>query len=356
VGIFSNTGALLVSATVQSGPSIPFQDGFRLTNVSYTLQPGTYVIAGQRPSNADAAMVRASSIRTIPQITYIQEREVQSSEFVFPDVAFSMNEAGSFGPSFRVSDSANSARVITSIVNSGSFQGSFAAGIYMSIFGSNLAPGTRLWNASDFRGGNILPTSLDGVSVTVNGTAAYVQYISSGQVNVIVPDMAPATGVPVVIKYAGLPDVTSWVQIRDAAPAFFTWPTGTADAGRYAVAQHADSTNIGKLGLFPNLAARFTTPARPGETIVLYGTGFGPTTPVAPTGLIADKGYPLNPFPLATVGGRTATVAYAGIVASLSSVYQVNLVLPADLPDGDWPVVVNVGGTASAPVLLTVAR
>ncbi|HXJ39424.1 MAG TPA: hypothetical protein VNH18_09090, partial [Bryobacteraceae bacterium] len=182
-------------------------------------------------------------------------------------------------------------------------------------------------------------------------------YISPGQLNVVVPDLvATAAGVPLVVKYTGQPDVAAWVEIMTAAPAFFTWPTGTADSGKYAVAQHADGTLIGKSGLFPAQPALYTTPARPGETIVLYGTGFGTTAPFAPTGLVADKAYPLSNPATATLGDRSATVAYAGLVASLSSVYQVNLTVPSDLPNGDWPLVVTVGGNRSASVLVTVAR
>ena len=358
VAIFDNAGNILISSTVPAGSSAPFENGFRVSKITYSLQPGTYVIAGQRPSNADAAMVRASSVQTIAQIKYLEEREIQSPDFVFPSAPFSLNEAGSFGPSFTVSDTSSAPRSISSVVNSGSFQSSFTSGSYLTLFGTNLSTGTRTWNASDFKDGKSLPTSLDGISVTVNGIPAYVEYISSGQLNIILPDMpaAPA-GVAVTVKSAGQPDTTAWIQIKNVAPDFFAWATGTADTGKYVVAQHADGTNAGKLGLFPQLAPGFTTPVRPGETIVLYGIGFGGTTPAFATGQIADKAYPVSTLPIATLGGRTAAVAYAGLVASLSSVYQVNLTVPADMPDGDWPLVVSVGGsTASTPVLLTVAH
>jgi uncharacterized protein (TIGR03437 family) len=357
VGIFNEGGNLLVSATVPAGPNVTYQNGFRLAVVSFTLQPGIYVIGGLRQSNADAAMVRAASVETVPQVTYLGERELESATFAFPSGTVEGNEKGAFGPSFVISDTPPSQKTITSVLNSGSFGPQFAAGTYVSIFGTNLSTTTRAWAASDFGGGVRLPVSLDGISVNVNGTPAYVQYVSPGQLNIIIPDTLTAdAGVPVTVRYPGQPDVTSWVRISSAAPAFFTWPTGTADSGKYVVAQHANSTNIGKVGLFPQLASNFTTPAKPGETIVIYGTGFGPTNPFLPGGIIADKSYPLSPLPSATIGGRQAAVAYAGLVASLSNVYQLNVTLPADLPDGDWPIILNVGSNASTPSLITVAR
>ena len=49
--------------------------------------------------------------------------------------------------------------------------------------GANLARAgdSRTWTAGDFIIG--MPTSLDGVGVTVNGTRAYVSYISPTQIN-----------------------------------------------------------------------------------------------------------------------------------------------------------------------------
>ncbi|MBL8222276.1 MAG: hypothetical protein JNL62_23775, partial [Bryobacterales bacterium] len=85
-----------------------------------------------------------------------------------------------------------------------------------------------------------------------------------------------------------------------------------------------------------------TTPARPGETIVLYGTGFGPTSPAATPGKVLTE-------PLRTAGevririhNQEAAVSYSGLVSA--GLYQINVTVPADLADGDYPVVAEVGG------------
>ncbi len=60
---------------------------------------------------------------------------------------------------------------------------------WAEIQGSNLGPAgdTRIWGNPDFAGGQ-LPTSLDGLSVTVNRVPAYVYYISPAQVNISASD------------------------------------------------------------------------------------------------------------------------------------------------------------------------
>jgi hypothetical protein len=70
-----------------------------------------------------------------------------------------------------------------------SFLGSagFSSNMYVEIYGSNFSNISRLWSGADFSGSNA-PTSLDGVSVRVNGKPAFVYYISPGQININVPE------------------------------------------------------------------------------------------------------------------------------------------------------------------------
>jgi hypothetical protein len=77
---------------------------------------------------------------------------------------------------------------ITSTVNAAGYQMGSPSGSYVSIYGSNLAPGIDNWNKSIYNG--YLPTQLDGVSVTIGGKAAYIYYLSPGQINVVAPDLA----------------------------------------------------------------------------------------------------------------------------------------------------------------------
>lgn len=350
----ATTGALLISATIPAGESTPTLNGFRIAPVSLVLQPGTYVIGGQRLTDADGAFLLSSSVATAPGVTYLQERELQTSDFTMPTTNATAAGIGVFGPSFVVASSA-SVPTITGINNSASYQPAFSPLTYTTIYGTNLSNTTRPWNPSDFAGGYQLPLSLDGVSATVDGIPAWVEYISPVQVNIISPSTAvTGKGVFVTVTTPGQVTVTTWVAMQPIAPSLFTYLTGTAETNIYANAQHANYTYVGKPNLFPDEPANFTTPAQPGETILLYGTGFGSTTPSIAPGIITDMIYNLVPLPTATIGGLPAQVTFAGLIPGFAEVYQVQVTIPTAIADGDWPIVLNVNGTTSFPALVTV--
>jgi uncharacterized protein (TIGR03437 family) len=156
------------------------------------------------------------------------------------------------------------------------------------------------------------------------------------------------------ISVPGHAPLTAWIDVKPQAPALFTWQTGTTDSSKYAVAQHSDFSNVGKAGLFPQQSSSFTTPAKPGEVIVLYASGLGATSTSGTFGSIADKPYSVAGTVTATVGGTNAKVLYSGLVQGLADIYQINCQLPSSLPDGDVQIVVSVNGTLSASALVTI--
>ena len=226
------------------------------------------------------------------------------------------------------------AGTITSVTNAGSFQPGFASATWVSIFGTNLSASTQTWGAGDFSNG-MLPTSLDGVSVTINGIPAYVEYISQTQINVLAPDDSATGAVQVQVTAAGQKSNSYTAQKQQFAPAFFTF-----DNGKYVAAEHAaDYSYVGANGLFAG-----ATPAKPGETVLLYGTGFGPTDPAAPAGQLVTSPVPLPANSVqVTIGGVAATVGFAGLTDG-AGLYQLNVTVPANLPSGDAAVVATIGG------------
>lgn len=229
------------------------------------------------------------------------------------------------------------------VVNGASFQPGIAPQTWVTIGGTNLAQSTRLWNGSDFNG-TTLPTVLDGVSVTVNGQPAAVQYVSPTQVNVLTPNDSATGAVSVVVTVDGVASEAAVAMLQPVSPAFFTFD------GTYAAATHADNSLVGKVGLYST-----TTPARAGETIILFGTGFGPTSPAVPSGQATAAVSPLVTLPSITIGGLPATVSFAGLVPPYAGLFQLNVQVPASLAAGDHAVVAQVGGYSSPTgVLLTV--
>jgi len=237
---------------------------------------------------------------------------------------------------------------VTAVVNGASFQPGIASATWISIFGTNLSQSTYGWQASDFVNG-ALPTLLQGVSVAVNGLPAYVAYISPTQINALAPDDATLGPVPVQVTTAGQISNAVTAQKSLFAPAFFTFD------GTHVAAQHADYSLIGAPNLLPGVV---TTPAQPGETILLYGVGFGPTNPPQPSGQLVTTATPLantNAVQV-TIGGQTASVAFAGL-AQGAGLYQLNVTVPNDLPNGDAAVVATIGGVSTETgVLLTVQQ
>jgi uncharacterized protein (TIGR03437 family) len=133
-------------------------------------------------------------------------------------------------------------------------------------------------------------------------------------------------------------------------PAFFTWP------GSQAVATRQDFSWAVKNGTF---AGTTTVSAKPGDVIILWGTGFGPTSPVTPVGVQvpADRTYSTLTVPRVTINSLQATVYGAALAPGFAGLYQVAIQVPASLVDGDYPVVANIGGVQSpSGVTLSVRR
>ncbi len=221
--------------------------------------------------------------------------------------------------------------------------GGIAPNTYISIFGANLAGSARVWAGSDFTAnGTGLPKSLDGTSVTINGKAAYVEYISPTQINAITPsDTATGSGIDVIVTTNGQASDPVSVTMNKIAPGFFTFD------GKYVAASDAlTGTFIGKTGLFPT-APDLTVPAKPGQIVTLYGTGFGSTNPVIADGQVTDKIYNLSPAPSINIGSSAAAVGFAALTPGFAQVYQFNVTVPATAPDGDLQIFAQSGGVSS---------
>ena len=234
--------------------------------------------------------------------------------------------------------------VITeNVINAATPGAEIAPNTFISIIGAELSPISRMWQASDFHGAS-LPTSLAGVTVTINGEAAYPIYISPSQINVLTPaDLEVGSPAAVVVSDNGLTNAALRVQTSPFGPAFFLI------GGKYAAAQHANGTTVGAATLVPNNS----TPAAPGEGIALFATGLGNTTPAFPGGQIVTAALPLAAPVTVTIGGMAATVSFAGLVEA--GVYQVNVTVPASAASGDNAVNIQIGGyTSPGGVFLTV--
>jgi uncharacterized protein (TIGR03437 family) len=247
---------------------------------------------------------------------------------------------------------------ITKVQSAGAYGAltSFASGSWLEIYGSNLASTTRQWTQSDFNGPNA-PVSLDGTSVLIGGKPGFVWFIKAddslpGQINVQAP--ADATVGPVAIVVTNCAGTSAPYVLRKSAlaPGMLAPPDFDAGGKQYLLAVFSDgATYVGNPGLVAGVPFR---PAKPGDNITAYGIGFGDVAPETAPGVVVSQANQIaNSFTI-LFGQTAASVSYYGLAPGSIGLYQFNLTVP-DVPDGDAPITVNVGGVqAQQGLFLTV--
>ena len=212
-----------------------------------------------------------------------------------------------------------------------------APGTVASVFGSGLA------GASGSPGQAPLPTSFQGTTATIAGINAPLYYVSDGQLDLQIPAELPSFGTyPIVVTVNGAISTPDTVTVYDVSPGVVAFGDGTL------IAQHANFVLVDA-----------SHPATPGETLIMYLGGMGATNPAVPTDGIAPSVEPLarlvTPVTV-TVGGETATLAYAGLTPGGIGLYQIDFTVPPDLKTSTPTVVVKQNGvTANSTTLQLVA-
>jgi uncharacterized protein (TIGR03437 family) len=217
---------------------------------------------------------------------------------------------------------------IGGVSNAASGQVTFAPGMLMSVYGTNLAPATQ------HAGSVPLPLTMQGVTATVNGFSAPLLDVSPGQLNIQVPYETGAGTAVLGVNNNGL--VTSFpFQVTPSGPGIFMTQDGAGN-------------------LVPNASGSR------GSILLAFITGEGDVSPALITGdasfaAVSKLPAPMLPATL-TVGGVPATIDFIGIPDGLVGVTQINFTVPATAPLGPQPVVVTIGGVATEPVTLTITQ
>jgi uncharacterized protein (TIGR03437 family) len=236
------------------------------------------------------------------------------------------------------------------VISAGAF-GAFssaAPGSWIEIYGTNLAVSRRQWATADFSG-STAPTSLDGTSVTIGGQPAFVDYISGGQVNVQVPSNVQTGSQPLVVKNAAGSSSSYSLTVNATQP-------GLLSQYNVGGVQYLTAVLPGNTFVMPasSVAGLTSRPAKAGETITLYGVGFGPVTPAVAAGQIApQQSYSLNGQFQISIGGTPAVVTYAGLTPGAVGLYQFNVVVPSVAPGNAVPVTFSLSGQAGTQTLYT---
>jgi uncharacterized protein (TIGR03437 family) len=214
-----------------------------------------------------------------------------------------------------------------------------APGELISLFGDNLAAGDAVAAAPPANGS--YPTTLNGVSVTFNGTPAPLLYVSAGQVNVQVPFevASQATGHMQITMQtpSALVTETRDFAVAALAPSLFILEQGALHCGTQTIAgAHPAAYNADGTG------NSCQNPAVRGSTVTVFLQGAGVTSPPQSTGaVVAQPPQPLN-LPLANTDGSTRLLSAASAPGLISGVWAVQLQVPngltADFTVGGLPL------------------
>ncbi len=241
----------------------------------------------------------------------------------------------------------------STIANSGSGAfGGIAPGELITIKGSLLGPATPASFTVNSQG--TVNSTLSGVQVLFDGTPGTPTYVSSNQINVIVPyEVAGRIATNVVVTYQMQSSAPIPQTVVSVAPSIYTLTAdGKGQAAAYNVADGkingpAGGVTVGSV-LIP------TEPAPKGSYIAVYGTGGGQTDPASTTGSVTSTLQPLHGWTAtsgtvtATIGGLPATVTFAGAAPGLiTGVVQYDIQIPAGASSGSLPLVITVDGVST---------
>jgi uncharacterized protein (TIGR03437 family) len=209
-------------------------------------------------------------------------------------------------------------------------------GEWVAIYGANLASSTVSWSGN-------FPMSLDGTSVTINGRAAYLSYVSPGQINLQAPNDNVIGTVPVVVTTTS-GSATSSVTLAQFGPSFLLLDAKHV-AGIIVRSDGSGAYGGGDYDILGPTGASLgypTVAAKAGDIVALYGIGLGPTSPTVSAGQAFSGAAPTtNPVNL-LINNVSATPAFAGL--SGAGLYQINLTIPEGLGTGDVSLRATVGG------------
>ena len=234
--------------------------------------------------------------------------------------------------------------VVSGVQSAGQF-GAFPAvapGSWIEVYGSNLAIDSRPWTGGDFVG-LAAPTSLDGTTVTIGGQTAYIDYIGGGQVNVQVPSNVPTGQQPLIVTTAYGTSAAYTVTVNATQPGLYAPSWALVNGTQYL---GAESASFATFVLPPGAVSGIPSQrAKAGDTIVLWGIGFGSVNGDVSAGQIVQAqntlALPLQVF----IGGTQAKVTYDGLAPGSVGLYQFDVVVPAVASSDAVPVTFTLGGT-----------
>jgi uncharacterized protein (TIGR03437 family) len=172
--------------------------------------------------------------------------------------------------------------------------------------------GTFTGSQSVAASGFPLPRKLGDTEVFVDGNAVPLLMVSPGQANFQVPKATAAGQSLLEVHVGGQPVGHGPMTVTRTAP------------GIYAVFNQDGQLNSPAV------------PARPGDILVIYGTGLGEVSPGLDDGQAASAetlSITSSP-PAVLLGSRLLRIQFSGLAPGMAGIYQVNAAIPNDVVGG----------------------
>jgi uncharacterized protein (TIGR03437 family) len=241
------------------------------------------------------------------------------------------------GAGFQVAATAAPAVASGGVANAVSGVAGVTPGSWISIYGTNFASATRTLATSDLLN-NAIPTTLGGLSVQINGKAAFVQYVSATQINVLAPSDSSIGSVAITVTNSAGTSNSVTATMSSVLPGLSVL-SNYVRAVRYPDGAVVNGTGAAETGYTVSNAVG------QGDIVALYGTGFGPTNSSNDVNVVFAGAFQTTNPVTVTIGGAAAEVLWAGLVGA--GLYQINVRIPATLADGDHAVLASVLGSTS---------
>jgi uncharacterized protein (TIGR03437 family) len=229
------------------------------------------------------------------------------------------------------------------VVNAASFQPGFplSPGVYGSAFGDFASVGVTTSTLPD---AVPFPTILSGVEVFVDGVAAPLSFVGSGQINFIVPKNTPTERVPFRIAVSSATVHEGTLDIFPVSPALISSSPG-------------DPTKPGAVLNQDNSRNTQTNPAQRGQIVQIFGLGadfseLPDDGAAAPT----DRLIRTSSDPQVFVSVAEADLQFSGLAPNLVNAWQINVTVPNQpFVTGQVPIVAYVQGIGTNLVSIWVA-
>ncbi len=216
--------------------------------------------------------------------------------------------------------------------------GALAPGTIVEVYGTSLASGTATPGVLP------LPNIFNGTIVVIGGVQVPLYYLSDGQLDAEIAVDLPANQQHAIVVSANgaltLPDQIDVVPVQLGVAAY---------TDGHVIAQHGAD--------FSYVTA--SSPAKPGEVLVIYLSGMGPTNPAVKSGDPAPGAEPLARVTLAPtvmVDGENGDIGFAGLSPGFVGLYQVNFTVPSNAKNGDLNLVLIQNGVTANITKLPVAK